>query len=226
MNSKKKVLIVDDYEESCALLSEILEESYECLATQESAKTFELIEKFKPNLVILDYKMPGLLGVDVCAQIRAKEDIKYVPVIFVSGAATIDEKIRAFEMGADDFVSKPFHVKELLLRIKRLVDRENEAVSELAASNLKMNLLSRRVYIDGVEVQLTPKQFDILKLLVGAKNNLVSREKFLEEIWGDTEVTSRNVDSQINYLKRKIETFRGKISAVPSLGYRLDVQEG
>lgn len=225
MNLKKKVLIVDDYEESCALLSEILEENYECMATQESSKTFELIEKFKPNLVILDYKMPGLLGVDVCQQIRAKEEIKYVPVIFVSGAATIDEKIRAFEMGADDFVSKPFHVKELLLRIKRLVDRENEAVSELAASNLKMNLLSRRVYLDGNEVQLTPKQFDILKLLVGAKNNLVSREKFLEEIWGDTEVTSRNVDSQINYLKRKIETFKGKISAVPSLGYRLDVQE-
>lgn len=225
MNSKKKILIVDDYEESCALLSEILEDNYECMATQDSSKTFELIDQFKPNLVILDYKMPGLLGVDVCAQIRAIEAIKYIPVIFVSGAATIEEKIRAFEMGADDFVSKPFHVKELLLRIKRLVDRENEAVSELAASNLKMNLLSRRVYLDGVEVQLTPKQFDILKLLIGAKNNLVSREKFLEEIWGDTEVTSRNVDSQINYLKRKIETFRGKISAVPSLGYRLDVQE-
>lgn len=225
MNPKKKVLIVDDYEENCILLCDILEENYECLATQDSSKTFEFIDKFKPNLVILDYKMPGLLGVDVCAQIRAKEEIKYIPVVFVSGAATIDEKIRAFEIGADDFVSKPFHVKELLLRIKRLIDRENEAVSELQAANLKMNLLSRRVYLDATEVQLTPKQFDILKLLVSAKNNLVSREKFLEEIWGDTEVTSRNVDSQINYLKRKIENFRGKISAVPSLGYRLDVQD-
>lgn len=225
MTAKKKVLIVDDYEESCVLLCEILEESYECYATQDSSQTFDLIEKFKPNLVILDYKMPGLLGVDVCEQIRAKQNTKYIPVVFVSGAATVEEKIKTFEMGADDFVSKPFHVKELLLRIKRLVDRENEAVSELTASNLKMNLLSRRVYLDGAEVQLTPKQFDILKLLVGAKNNLVSREKFLEEIWGDTEVTSRNVDSQINYLKRKIETFKGKISAVPSLGYRLDVQD-
>ncbi|MCB0370543.1 MAG: response regulator transcription factor, partial [Bdellovibrionales bacterium] len=199
--------------------------SYECLATQDSTKTFDLLETFKPNLVVLDYKMPGILGVDICAQIRASETTKYVPVIFVSGAATIDEKIKAFEMGADDFVSKPFHVKELILRIKRLMDRDNEAQSELMASNLKMNLLSRRVYVDGNEVQLTPKQFDILKLLVGAKNNLVSREKFLEEIWGDTEVTARNVDSQINYLKRKIESFNGRISAVPSLGYRLDVQE-
>lgn len=225
MGAQKKILIVDDYEESCTLLKEILTDTYECLATQDSTKTFELLDSYKPNLVILDYKMPGLLGVDICAQIRESEALKYIPVIFVSGAATIDEKIKAFEMGADDFVSKPFHVKELILRIKRLMDRDNETQSELMAANLKMNLLSRRVYVDNIEVQLTPKQFDILKLLVGAKNNLVSREKFLEEIWGDTEVTSRNVDSQINYLKRKIEAFRGKISAVPSLGYRLDVHE-
>lgn len=86
-----------------------------------------------------------------------------------------------------------------------------------------MNLITRRVYVDDHEVQLTPKQFDILKLLVESKNNLVSRERFLNEIWGDTEVTSRNVDSQINYLKRKIEHFKGKISAVPSQGYRLDI---
>ncbi|MCK6598398.1 MAG: response regulator transcription factor [Bdellovibrionaceae bacterium] len=226
MGAQKKILIVDDYEESCTLLKDILNDSYDCLTTQDSTQTFDLLSSYKPNLVILDYKMPGLLGVDICAQIRETENLKYIPVVFVSGAATIDEKIKAFEMGADDFVSKPFHVKELILRIKRLMDRDNEPQSELVASNLKMNLLSRRVYVDNNEVQLTPKQFDILKLLVGAKNNLVSREKFLEEIWGDTEVTSRNVDSQINYLKRKIEAFKGKISAVPSLGYRLDVQEG
>lgn len=116
-----------------------------------------------------------------------------------------------------------FHVKELILRIKRLLERENEPHSEFMVSNLKMNLITRRVYVDDHEVQLTPKQFDILKLLVESKNNLVSRERFLNEIWGDTEVTSRNVDSQINYLKRKIEHFKGKISAVPSQGYRLDI---
>ncbi len=89
--------------------------------------------------------------------------------------------------------------------------------SEISAANLRMNLLSRQVFVDNEEVNLTPKQFDILKMLVAAKNNLVTHEKCLMEIWGDTEVTSRNVDSQINYLKRKIAKFNGRIVAVPSL---------
>ena len=182
-----------------------------------------MIRNLKPDLVILDYRMPGFLGIDVCRMLRENETTKYLPVVFVSGAATIEERIKSFEMGADDFISKPFHVKELLLRVKRLTDREADAPAEISAGNLKMNLLARRVYVEGDEVQLTPKQFDILKLLIGHKNNLVSRDRFLEEIWGDTEVTSRNVDSQINYLKKKIEKFTGKITAVPSLGYRLEI---
>ena len=185
-----------------------------------------LINEKKPDLILLDYKMPGLLGVDVCREVKENEATKNTPIIFVSGAATIDERIKAFETGADDFISKPFHVKELILRIKaRLSEKEPEVAAELTAANLKMNLLSRQVYVDGEEVNLTPKQFDILKMLVAAKNHLVTREKCLMEIWGDTEVTSRNVDSQINYLKRKIQKFNGRIVAVPSLGYRLEAQE-
>lgn len=222
----KKIVIVDDYEESCKLLSEILSTEYECTYTPDSTKAMDLINHIKPDLVILDYKMPGLLGVDVCRLIRENPGTKGTAIVFVSGAATIDEKIRAFETGADDFISKPFHVKELMLRIKaRLSEKESDVTSELVAANLRMNLLSRQVFVDGEEVSLTPKQFDILKMLVASKNNLVTRENCLQEIWGDSEVTSRNVDSQINYLKRKIEKFNGRITAVPSLGYRLEVQE-
>lgn len=224
--STKKIVIVDDYEESCKLLSEILSSTYDCSYTSDSGTAVNLINEKRPDLILLDYKMPGVMGVDVCRMVRENESTKNTPIIFVSGAATIDERIKAFETGADDFISKPFHVKELILRIKaRLSEKEPEGASELSASNLRMNLLSRQVFVDGMEVSLTPKQFDILKMLVAAKNNLVTREKCLLEIWGDTEVTSRNVDSQINYLKRKIERFKGKIIAVPSLGYRLEVQD-
>ncbi len=222
----KKIVIVDDYEESCKLLAEILSSTYECSYTSDSQSAVNLINQTRPDLILLDYKMPGVMGVDVCRMVRESESTKNTPIIFVSGAATIDERIKAFETGADDFISKPFHVKELILRIKaRLSDKEPELTSEISAANLKMNLLSRQVFVDGEEVNLTPKQFDILKLLVAAKNNLVTREKCLSEIWGDTEVTSRNVDSQINYLKRKIQKFNGRIVAVPSLGYRLESQE-
>ncbi|WP_291515880.1 response regulator transcription factor [Bdellovibrio sp. ArHS] len=222
----KKIVIVDDYEESCKLLAEILSTTYECTYTSDSNSAVKLINEKRPDLILLDYKMPGLMGVDVCRMVRESATTKNTPIIFVSGAATIDERIKAFETGADDFISKPFHVKELILRIKaRLSDKESESASELTAANLKMNLLSRQVFVDGEEVGLTPKQFDILKMLVAAKNNLVTREKCLTEIWGDTEVTSRNVDSQINYLKRKIQKFNGRIVAVPSLGYRLESSE-
>lgn len=222
----KKIVIVDDYEESCKLLAEILSSTYECSYTSDSTSAFRLINEKRPDLILLDYKMPGVMGVDVCRMVRESDSTKNTPIIFVSGAATIDERIKAFETGADDFISKPFHVKELILRIKaRLSEKETETASELNAANLKMNLLSRQVFVDGAEVNLTPKQFDILKLLVAGKNNLVTREKCLSEIWGDTEVTSRNVDSQINYLKRKIQKFNGRIVAVPSLGYRLEAQE-
>ncbi len=224
--ASKRIVIVDDYEESCKLLAEILSSTYDCSYTSDSLSAVNLINEKKPDLILLDYKMPGLLGVDVCREVKENDATKNTPIIFVSGAATIDERIKAFETGADDFISKPFHVKELILRIKaRLSEKEPEVAAELTAANLKMNLLSRQVYVDGEEVNLTPKQFDILKMLVAAKNHLVTRERCLMEIWGDTEVTSRNVDSQINYLKRKIQKFNGRIVAVPSLGYRLEAQE-
>lgn len=226
MSDTNKILIIDDHEENCKMLADVLGPQYACYYSDDSTRAIELIMEIKPDLVLLDYKMPGLLGVDICKMVRDNESIKNIPVVFVSGAATIDERIRALEMGADDFITKPFHVKELLLRVKaRLAGKQNVPTSELSAANLKMNLLSRQVFIDSREVELTPKQFEILRLLVANKNNLVTREKCLDTIWGETEVTSRNVDSQINYLKRKIHDFDGKIQAVPSQGYRLEVKE-
>jgi two-component system alkaline phosphatase synthesis response regulator PhoP len=222
----KKILIIDDHEENCKMMADVLGPQYSCFYSNDSMRAIELIKDMKPDLVLLDYKMPGLLGVDICKMVRENETTKDIPIVFVSGAATIDERITALELGADDFITKPFHVKELLLRVKaRLADKASGPAAELSAANLRMNLLSRQVFVDGKEVELTPKQFDILRLLVENKNNLVTRNKCLDTIWGSTEVTSRNVDSQINYLKRKISDFHGKIQPVPSLGYRLEVKE-
>lgn len=223
----KKIVIVDDYEESCRLLSEILSTLYECYHTSDSKQALALIHEVRPDLILLDYKMPELMGVDVCRMVRENPTIANIPIIFISGAASVDERVKAFETGANDFVSKPYHVKELLLRIKaRLAEGKQEhrpEVPELVIANLRMNTLSRQVFVDNEEVFLTQKQFEILKLLVAAKCNLVTREICLMEIWGHSEVTARNVDSQINYLKRKISSFKGRIIAVPSLGYRIDL---
>lgn len=221
---RKKIFIVDDYEESCLTLSEIFSSEYETQYTSKSLEALARIEAFGPDLVILDYKMPDLGGLELCALLRQKKNLKELPIVFISGAASIDEKIQAFEQGASDFVVKPYNVKELLLRVKaRLNDIPTSgAQTTLAAGNLKINLISREVRVGEEDVELTVKQFEILKLLVESEGSIVTRNQFLSDVWDGVEVNSRNVDSQINYLKKKIQNFDGRIYSVAGQGYVLE----
>lgn len=221
---KKRIVIVDDFEESCQLMSEILSAEYECHYICESEKALALIQSIKPNLILMDYKMPYVTGVELCKIIKDIPALKQIPIIFISGAVTSDERIETLESGGDDFLSKPFHPKELMLRVqKRLKDYTSEEVTQLAVGNIKMNLSARQCYLDNREIPLTPKQFEILKLLIENKSQVVSRQDFMNEVWGHSDITPRNVDSQINYLKKKMEGFLGQITSVPGYGYRLDV---
>ena len=221
----QKIAIIDDFEESCQLMAEILSPHFECQYMCQAEKAIDFVKTFNPDLILMDFKMPYVTGVELCKIIKDLPNIKNTPIIFVSGAVTSDERIETLESGGDDFLAKPFHPKELLLRVrKRLSDYSKEQTTDLTAANLKMNLHSRQVYVEDKEVTLTPKQFEILKLLIENKNNLVSRNQFMTEVWGHFDVTPRNVDSQINYLKKKLEGFVGVITAVPSFGYRLDIK--
>ncbi len=221
----KKIAIIDDFEESCQLMSEILSPEFECHYICQSEMAVDFIRKLNPNLILMDYKMPYVTGVELCKILKDLPDLKNIPIIFISGAVTSEERIETLESGGDDFLSKPFHPKELLLRVqKRLKDHDNHSVTKmiLEASNLKMNLNSRQCYVSQKEVVLTPKQFDILKLLIENQSEPVSRHTFMSEVWGHFDVTPRNVDSQINYLKKKIDGFEGSIVSVSGHGYRLD----
>ena len=221
----QKIAIIDDFEESCQLMAEILSPYFQCQYMCQAEKAIDFVKTFNPDLILMDFKMPYVTGVELCKIIKDLPNIKNTPIIFVSGAVTSDERIETLESGGDDFLAKPFHPKELLLRVrKRLSDYSKEQATELTAANLIMNLHSRQVYVEDKVVTLTPKQFEILKLLIENKNNLVSRNQFMTEVWGHFDVTPRNVDSQINYLKKKLEGFVGVITAVPSFGYRLDIK--
>lgn len=225
MNVKKKIVIVDDFEESCQLMVEILSSEFECHYICQAEKALELIQGIKPNLILMDYKMPYVTGVELCKIIKEIPSLKQIPIIFISGAVTSDERIETLESGGDDFLSKPFHPKELMLRVQKRLKNNyaGDEITFLNVGNIRMNLNSRQCYLDNKEVLLTPKQFEILKLLIENRSQVVSRQLFMNEIWGHSEVTPRNVDSQINYLKKKIEGFMGNITSVPGFGYRLDI---
>jgi len=146
---KKRVVIVDDFEESCQLMAEILSVKFECHYICESEKALALVQAVKPGLILMDYKMPFVSGVELCKIIKETPGLKQIPIIFISGAVTSDERIETLESGGDDFLSKPFHPKELILRVeKRLKDYSAEEVAILAVSNIKMNLKSRQCFLD------------------------------------------------------------------------------
>ncbi len=221
---KKKILIVDDFEESCRLISEILSDEFNCQYTCRSDEAIDLIRHEMPDIILMDYKMPQVSGIDLCKHIKNSSSLQHIPIIFISGAVTSDERIETLEAGGDDFLSKPFHPRELILRVKKRLS-QNTIPGEnnfLVFENVKMNLKARQCFIEGKEILLTPKQFEILKLLIENKSQVVSRQVFMNEIWGHTEVTPRNVDSQINYLKKKLDGFKGQITSVAGLGYRLN----
>ncbi len=221
----KKIAIIDDFEESCQLMSEILSSHFDCKYICQSEKALEFIKNDIPDLILMDYKMPYVTGVELCKIIKEIDSLKDIPIIFISGAVSSEERIETLESGGDDFLSKPFHPKELLLRVqKRLKENDHTQRVILEVGNLKMNLNSRQCFVNAIEVTLTPKQFEILKLLIENQSQMVSRQTFMSEIWGHFDVTPRNVDSQINYLKKKIDGFTGHIIAVPSFGYRLEVK--
>lgn len=218
----RKVAIIDDFEESCQLMNDILSVEFDCKYICDAQLAMKFVLDFMPHLIIMDYKMPSVTGVDLCKSLKQVDTVKHIPIIFVSGAATSDERIETLEVGGDDFIAKPFHPKELLLRVrKRLVDYTSQGRLSLGLSNLEMNLATRSVTIAGNEIELTPTQFEILKLLIENNGATVSRKVFMNEVWGHEDVTPRNVDSQINYLKKKLTGFKGEIVSELGSGYRI-----
>ena len=146
-----KVFILDDVIDNCIVISELLSPQFKCEYSHLPQEALAKIREFKPNLILLDFKMPILNGVDICRALKEKEETKNIPIIFISGAATEDEKIESLESGGDDFIAKPFHPKELILRVQKRIIGYVDSIKSTAPSapaqahvisalNLEMNL--------------------------------------------------------------------------------------
>ena len=233
MAVKQKILIVDDDNNIAELISLYLtKECYDTKIVNDGEQALIAFEHYKPNMLLLDLMLPGIDGYQVCREIRAKSD---VPIIMLSAKGEVFDKVLGLELGADDYILKPFDSKELVARVKAVLRRFQPAKPEAYASvNIKcveypgliVNLSNYSVTYDGQQVDMPPKELELLYFLASSPNQVFTREQLLDNIWGYEYVgDTRTVDVHVKRLREKIKdkpTWR--IATVWGIGYKFEVK--
>ncbi len=225
----KHILIVDDEKRIRDLIVMYLKkEGYEVTDFDNADKAYEFLQNNEVDLLVLDIMMRGMNGLDLCKKVRATSE---VPIIFVSARSEELDRILGLELGADDYLAKPFSVRELVVRIKNILRRTNTVVQKkedniLSVEDLKIYIEQRIVKVGEVEVALTTKEYEVLKYLVENKGYPLSRDKIIQNIWGyEYDGYDRNVDDTIKRLRKKLKDIDSKVKIQTVWGYGYKVQE-
>tara|TARA_E500000178_G_scaffold184607_1_gene182923 strand:- start:2257 stop:2943 length:687 start_codon:yes stop_codon:yes gene_type:complete len=224
------ILVVEDEKSISTLIQYNLEkEGFKVHTSETGEEGFDQIKKSLPDLVLLDWMLPDLSGIDICKQIKKDAKLKSIPVIMLTAKSEEADKIRGFETGADDYVTKPFSTKELILRIQALLKRVKPSLTEDIASfkDIKIDRLARRVYRGDKEIKLGPTEYNLLNFFIKNPMRVYSREQLLNQVWGnEIYVESRTVDVHIRRLRKAInlDNQDDLIRTVRSAGYALDSQ--
>ena len=227
----EKVLIIDDEMHIVELLRFNLETSgYKTIYSYDGFDGFIKAKEEKPDLILLDWMLPNISGIEVLKKIRQDADLKKIPVIMLTAKNMEDDKVEGLEIGADDYITKPFSIKEVLARITSVMRRygmnTGRESEELTAGNLKLNLTKHEVKINDKKVDLTLKEFELLKLLLKNRGKVLSRNFLLDEIWGyEYYGETRTVDVHIRYLRKKLEEAGADekyIETIRGVGYKID----
>ena len=233
MAVKQKILIVDDDNNIAELISLYLtKECYDTKIVNDGEQALIAFEHYKPNMLLLDLMLPGIDAYQVCREIRAKSD---VPIIMLSAKGEVFDKVLGLELGADDYILKPFDSKELVARVKAVLRRFQPAKPEAYASvdikcveypGLIVNLSNYSVTYDGQQIDMPPKELELLYFLASSPNQVFTREQLLDNIWGYEYVgDTRTVDVHVKRLREKIKdkpTWR--IATVWGIGYKFEVK--
>ena len=223
---KKRILIVDDEKNIRNVISEYAKfDGFETVEAEDGMEAVEICRKEDFDLIIMDVMMPRLDGYSACKEIHKT---KPLPVIMLSARGEEYDKLFGFEIGVDDYVTKPFSPKELLARIRAVIKRsapaeQTEGRETLRFEGLEIDMSGRVVKVDGVPASLTPKEYDLLFYLVRNKGIALSREKLLEEVWGyDFYGDDRTVDTHIKMLRNSLGEYRKFIITLRGMGYKFD----
>ncbi|MGN0641971.1 MAG: response regulator transcription factor [Huintestinicola sp.] len=222
----KRILIVDDEKMIRNVVKEYAKfDGFETEEAEDGMEAVEICRREDFDLIIMDVMMPRLDGYSAVREIRKT---KQIPVIMLSARGEEYDKLFGFELGVDDYVTKPFSPKELLARIRAVMKRsgggeKEESSSVLTFEGLQINMAGREVTVDGVPAALTPKEYDLLFYLVRNKGIALSREKLLEEVWGyDFYGDDRTVDTHIKMLRNSLGEYRKFIITLRGMGYKFD----
>jgi two-component system phosphate regulon response regulator PhoB len=222
------ILVVEDEADLTLMMRYNLEaEGFRVLAAHDGDEAAELMRETPPDLILLDWMLPGLSGLELCRRWRAREETARVPIIMITARGEEEERVRGLATGADDYVVKPFSIAELQARINALLRRANPRLvtNVLKAGDLELDRTSHRVRRSGREVHLGPTEYRLLEYLMRHPGRVYSREQLLDGVWGnDVYVDERTVDVHVGRLRKAINRGRNPdpIRTVRGAGYALD----
>ena len=220
-----RVLVVDDEPDLVELVRFNLKEAgYEIDAARSGREALALLRRRPPDLLILDLMLPDVSGTEICRQVRSDARLAGVPVLMLTAKSEEVDRIVGFELGADDYVTKPFSPRELVLRVRALLRRasgEGEGAEILEQARVRLDVDRHRCQVDGEDIDLTAKEFRLLETLMRRPGRVMSRERLLDEVWGtDITVTARTIDTHLKRLREKLRGAGPLIETVRGVGYR------
>ncbi|MBN3041027.1 MAG: response regulator transcription factor [Candidatus Omnitrophica bacterium] len=228
--TRPKILIVEDDKNIFKLLKYNLEkEGFDCQVSITGEGALELLDTEPVDLIILDIMLPKMDGLQVCKLIKQDKSLVSIPIIMLTAKGEEIDRIVGFELGVDDYVVKPFSPRELVLRVKAILNRGKKPVESkeiLSIDKLIVDTSRYRVSVDEKDVALTRMEFKLLVALMQRKGRVLSRDDLLEEVWGmSTDVTTRTVDTHIKKLRQKLKKMGRLIETVRGIGYRFNYEQ-
>jgi DNA-binding response OmpR family regulator len=226
--SDTRVLVVEDETDIARLIKHALERtggvSVDIAASGDAA--LKTVSDSPPDLIILDLNLPSLNGFDVCRILRARPATARTPIIILTARTTENDRVSGLDLGADDYVTKPFSLRELAARVRAVLRRSRSAASEPSKAvyqgrRLLADFDAVSISVDGEPVRLTRREFELLRCLVDNRNRVLSRDRLLERVWGyDRSIETRSVDVHVGRLRSKLKSAGDQIETVVGLGYR------
>lgn len=224
---RKRVLVVDDESDVADLVAYNLKaKGFDVETVNDPTRSIAVARSFMPDLVVLDVMMPEINGTQICRMLRADPKLKHVPVVFLTAKVEENDRILGLEIGADDYICKPFSTKELVLRVQNILRRSEgkggEEPVKLIAGAIELDVDRHEVKINGEVVELTATEFKLLHLLMERRGRVQTREHLLLNVWNyETEIETRTVDTHVRRLREKLGSEADWIETIRGVGYRL-----